>query len=172
MTPSLDPMGDRRRFSLFAELLARNFPHARDLPVADVAAGKGHLRAAMREHGFRRVICWDRRGKMAAGRASRRYQLFDYRTAPSDYAVAVGMHPDEASDHIVLWAVTHGRPFALCPCCVKPSASVYWGSRSSQGAWIAHLAGLARDRGFAVAETSLPMHGRNVVLLGRPPKGR
>lgn len=161
-------MGDSRRFDLFAELIARNFPQAREFPVADVAAGKGHLRAALWERGFRRVTCWDRQHKMAKARPGQRFQLFDYRHAPPDYVLAVGMHPDEASDHVVLWAARHRRPFILCPCCIKPSASTYWGSRSSHRSWNDHLARLAVSAGMTVTETCLQMKGRNVVMIGRP----
>ena len=43
-------MGDPRRFSLFADVIAANFPS--NLPVADVAGGKGYLQVALRQRGM------------------------------------------------------------------------------------------------------------------------
>jgi len=36
-------------------------------------------------------------------------------------SVAVGMHPDEATEAIVDFALAHQKPFAVVPCCVFPS---------------------------------------------------
>jgi hypothetical protein len=36
-------------------------------------------------------------------------------------AVVVGMHPDEATESIVDFAVARGKPFAVVPCCVFPA---------------------------------------------------
>jgi hypothetical protein len=37
-------------------------------------------------------------------------------------ALLVGMHPDEATEPIVDAAIRHGKPFAVLPCCVFPTA--------------------------------------------------
>jgi hypothetical protein len=38
-----------------------------------------------------------------------------------DSSVVIGMHPDEATEHIVDEALKVGKPFAVVPCCVFPS---------------------------------------------------
>ena len=35
-------------------------------------------------------------------------------------SVVVGMHPDQATDAIVDFALQAGKPFAVIPCCVFP----------------------------------------------------
>jgi hypothetical protein len=116
--------------------------------------------------GFNRVMTWDRRPRNASGRHGYRYGLFDYRSAPRDFDLIVGMHPDEATDHIIAYACKHRVPFLVCPCCVRPSAAPYQGCRYDH--WISHLKALATDGRMKVAEVELPMRGRNLVLIGRP----
>lgn len=94
---------------------------------------------------------------------------FLYDKAPRDYDLVVGMHPDGATDHIIKYAARHRVPFIVCPCCIVPSAAAFWG-RHTFGDWNMHLTKLARDGGFAVEQFVLPMHGRNIVLVGRPKK--
>lgn len=161
-------MGDPRRFSLFADVIAANFPST--LPVADVAGGKGYLQVALRQRGFASVVSWDKRPRYSKGHRARfyRYGLFDARSAPRDYGLAVGMHPDGGTDHIIAYAARHRVPFAVCPCCVQPSAEPYFGSYRYAD-WCDHLARLAEHAGFDVTLAGLPMRGRNVVLIGRPP---
>ena len=36
-------------------------------------------------------------------------------------AVVVGMHPDEATEPVVVEALAAGKPFAVVPCCVFPT---------------------------------------------------
>jgi len=87
-------VGDSRRFNLFADLIVERFPALHSSAIADVAAGKGYLKAALYLRGFRNVTSWDRRQRLAKPRPGQRYGLFDYRTAPPEYRLVVGMHPD------------------------------------------------------------------------------
>lgn len=159
-------MGDPRRFNLMADLIAENFPD-KAAAIADVAAGKGHLKAALYLRGYRKVTAWDRRRKLAKARPGQRFQLFDYRNAPRDYRLVVGMHPDEATDQIILYAAKHRVPFVVCPCCIKPSATAYDGAPTF-AAWANHLRALAAAGRMALEEIALPMEGRNLVMIGRP----
>lgn len=156
-------MGDRRRFDAFADLIARNI--SSDVPIADVAGGGGGLRAALHQRGFHNVDSWDKRHRNARGRKGYIYGLFDWRNAPR-YEAFVGMHSDEATDHIVMAALKHRRPFIICPCCVKPSGAKFTGNQYPQ--WVEHLASIGRAGRFSVTETCLPIKGRNIVLIGRP----
>lgn len=158
-------MGDRRRFDLFAKFVARQ-GYPLDTRIGDIASGKGYLQWALREQGFLAIESWDgRRGIRTRGR--HRYQRFDYRNAPRGYALVVGMHPDEATDQIIAYAAKHRVHFIVCPCCVKPSASVMSTQHTYQ-AWIEHLRLWAERQGFRVSTSLLPMQGRNIVLKGVP----
>jgi len=53
-------MGDPRRFSEFADLIARN-TSGRDYRVVDVAGGYGSLRACLYSRGFQRIATFDPR---------------------------------------------------------------------------------------------------------------
>lgn len=157
-------MGDSRRFDLFARVVARNV--GTSARVADVAGGKGHLQAALRQLGFSDVTSWDRRPRYAGNRRGYRYGYFDHSTAP-EYDAVVAMHPDEGTDHALLYAAERRVPAVICPCCVRPSAAAYAGP-GKYHAWVAHLVRLAERGGLAVTATTLPMSGRNDVLILKP----
>lgn len=157
-------MGDPARFRLFADLIKTEHP---DLaaPVADVASGCGKLQAELRRRGYLEIESWDRRPRNAKNRRGYRYGRFDYRSAPRDYRLVVGMHPDQATDQIVMYAAKHGCPFMVCPCCVLPSAIRFYGG-VDYDKWLRHLEGIAADGGLATHRVALPMAGRNVVISG------
>lgn len=153
-------MGDSRRFHLFAELIVSRFgPHLR---IADVASGKGHLRSALYERGYRGVVSFDKRHVNAKPRPDRRWGFFDWRTDDKFDAV-VGMHPDDGTDHIVKYAARNRVPAMICPCCVRPSAEVFWGAKTYQR-WVDHLETMAYDGGLFVRRHDLNMSGRSLVL--------
>lgn len=157
-------MGDRRRFDLFADFIARNFNTG--LNVADVASGNGKLHGALTHRGFDNIVSWDKRQRNAGPRRMFKYGYFDCRNAPRGYELVVGMHPDAGSDHIVGYAAKHRVPFAICPCCVLPSAFPYQGCKYDH--WIEHLERLAGNARMRTAVTTLPMTGRNIVIAGWP----
>ena len=158
-------MGDSRRFYLMAELIAAQFPNYKDREIADVAGGKGYLKSELHRLQYRRVKVIDRRHRLAKARPGREYAYFDYRSRDR-YALVVGMHPDEATDHIILYAVKNTVPFVVCPCCIKPSATLYQG-KLTQKNWIEHLAHLSQDS-HTISRFTLRMTGKNEVLIGRP----
>jgi hypothetical protein len=146
-----------------AELIAANFPGYRDARIADVAGGKGHLQAALRQRGFRQIVSFDKRKSYAGGRAIYRYVWFDWRTK-EPFDLIVGMHPDEGTDHIVLYGREHAVPWCVCPCCVRPSGAAYGAGANDYWRWLGHLRQLGGGP-RSVHTTSLPMLGRAVVLL-------
>lgn len=158
-------MGDTKRFRLFAEAVEHHFPE-RNAQIADVASGKGQLQAALRQTGYRSIVSWDKRPRNAKTRHGYHYGLFDYRSAPRDYELVIGMHPDEGTDHIIQYACKHRTPFIVCPCCVKPSASKF--QDIGYEGWMRHLIGLAEAGRMAVEVLALPMEGRKDVIIGRP----
>lgn len=154
-------MGDKRRFNEFAKTLIKYIPDCR---IADVAGGKGYNRAALADYGYKNVETWDKRYKHIPGKQI--YSLFNWRTAPH-YDAVVGMHPDEASDEIILFSAKHGIPAAICPCCTKPSAVAYWGANKYRH-WVEHLLNLAKERKMQVKHEVMKFNGRNDFFLIYP----
>ncbi len=159
-------VGDKRRFDLFAKLIQGNFSDT-GWAIADVAGGKGYLQLALVEFGYRQVVTFDvRSSESLGGKIKYRHQFFGPKVK-GKFDLIVGMHPDEATDVIIVEAAKRGIPFVVCPCCVKPSAVSYWDQYKSS-LWLAHLKKLAERLGFVVTETALRMTGKNTVLIGRP----
>lgn len=149
-------MADKRRFELFAHFIADHFDAPR---IFDVAGGLGRLNEALTALG-RTVTTFDQRHKHAKVRyAERAFGLEE----PCECDLVVGMHPDGATRVIIEFAALHRIPFAVVPCC-SDNGMPY-------KPWMRHLASLAQERGFAVAEGTLPMDGRARVLFGRPETG-
>ena len=79
--------------------------------------------------------------------------------------VVVGMHPDQATEAIVDFALAHGKSFAVVPCCVFPSLAPQRRVRSGQRvvqypAFIQYLA--EKHHGIRIGR--LPFAGKNIVL--------
>ncbi len=148
-------MADKRRFELFARLLAERFPSAG--LVYDVAGGMGRLNAELGRLGMK-AVTFDARPKHLPGLefAERRFSLAE----PCRCGLVAGMHPDGATRAIIEYAAKHRLPFAVVPCC-SDNGLPY---RS----WMRHLAELAAGAGFEVEEAQLAMEGRARVLIGRP----
>ena len=156
-------MGDSRRFDKFAEKIAENLDR-RDLSIADVAGGKGVLRLALAERGFKDVETWDKRHKHIAGK--QRFAYFDWKTAPEYDAVAC-LHGDEGTDHSILYAAKHGIKAFVCPCCAKGSAVSYWQANSYKH-WVKHLLDLADSKGLKYKHESMKFNGRDDFFLFEP----
>lgn len=134
--------------------------------IADVAAGKGYLRAALYQRGYHDVTCFDRRPRKAH-RPYYRYQHLDSSVkVRGQFDLLLGMHPDEATDAIVVRAAEAGVPFAIVPCCVRPTASVFWGEHRYDR-WVEHLRTLG-EISHVVTEHELPITGRSLMLVGTP----
>ncbi len=155
-------MGDSRRFHLFAQVAKRNLKTS--LKIVDVAGGQGHLRLALKEMGFNNVETWDKRHNKIPGK--QRYQYFTH-NVKENYEAVVAMHPDEATDHAIIYAGKHKIPAIVCPCCVKPDAEPFWDNHNSAN-WMKHLISLAHKYGLKVQQTFLPMRGKNEVLILKP----
>jgi hypothetical protein len=158
-------MGDSRRFDEFAKVIARNIP--KEFSIADVAGGKGYLQSALRQLGFRNITSWDKRPKNASNRTGYRWGFFNYKTDP-EYQAVVAMHPDEGTDEALMFACTRKVPAIICPCCVKPSAITFWGSHSDSKSWMDHLTKVARQHGMDVIWTTIPITGKNHVMIVKP----
>lgn len=155
-------MGDPARFRAFACLISRSIPA--DARIADVAGGKGQLQAALRQLGFRDVTSWDKRPRYARGRRGYHYGYFHHQGMPR-YDAVVALHPDQGTDHALLYCLERGVPGLICPCCVMPSAVTYGGVPGSYRDWCRHLEGLVKEARVPFSWEKLPMRGRNRVLL-------
>lgn len=160
-------MGDSHRFSKFVDLIAYQFPN-RDIRIADVASGNGGLQQELRQRKYTNIISWDKRKRNAKNRGIYKYGYFT-KDCKEKYDLVIGMHPDEATDHIIMFCVKNKVPFVICPCCVKPSAIQYNGS-SDFDSWVKHLEHLASD--FSISHHYLKITGKNLVLIGRPKEKR
>ena len=158
-------MGDTRRFDLFGVYIMR---HATTTTrIADIAGGKGILQANLRQHGFLRVETFDKRSKhKRGGGMNYKHRLFTPQLAQG-FQLLVGMHPDEATDVIIVSAIKNHIPFIVCPCCIKPTLTVYRGKRYYEG-WVNHLENVATSGGYSITRTHLKMQGNNIVIHGRP----
>jgi hypothetical protein len=138
-------MGDERRGQIFAQFIVKQFPKAQR--VLDVAGGKGQV-------------------ARFEGRAHPRIKYikgwFTEDSEMPDCDVVVGMHPDEATAEIVLYAVKHRLPFAVVPCCRKGRHS----ENVNYPGWLAKLRSLAC--GYDTYEAGLKMRGMNTVVVGKP----
>jgi hypothetical protein len=159
-------MGDSHRFDLFAKMVSNNFPN-RQARIVDVAGGKGFLKQALIQLGYKNVITMDKNRK-AAKKQSKDYKYgYFSHTTHERFDCVCAMHPDEATDHAILYAVTHKVPAFVCPCCIKPDA-VLFNQNHKFNNWVDHLKKLAK--GMDVQELYLRMSGRNLVLKLMPIK--
>lgn len=150
-------MGDTRRFDAFGDFVGRNWPD-RMLRIADVAGGKGGLHAALYQRGYPNVVTFDkRRNRANPARSHYRYGWFD-ESVTEPFDLILGMHPDEATDVAMAYALERGLPYAVVPCCVKPMVWPFGGHE--YGDWLSHLARKGGSR-----QAALPITGRNVVLF-------
>jgi hypothetical protein len=156
-------MGDPKRFRLTSELIEQRFPD-RQARIADVAGGKGQLQSFLRQAGYRNVLSIDRRNRYAKSRKGYRFGLFSFETLER-FDLVVGLHADDATDHVVLYGRRWNVPWIVVPCCVRPSGAPFGARANDYHRWIAHLRKLGG--GPTVVETiTLSMKGRNVALVG------
>lgn len=137
--------------------------------IADVASGNGGLHRALRHIGYKRIESWDKRPRNQRCKGIELFGLFDWEKVVRQnkkYDAVIGMHPDQATDHIILYAVARKIPFLVCPCCIKPSATTY--KPNSYHKWVEYLTCIAESGNMRVAQSYLSIRGCNIVLSGVP----
>lgn len=157
-------MGDPKRFDKFSDIIIGEFNPSAN--IADVAGGKGYLRLSLAEKGYKNVETFDKR-TYHIRQGKQRFQYFDYKSAPNNYDGIVGMHPDEGTDHIILYCGKHRVKGIICPCCIKPSAVAYWNDYNYHE-WKRHLEKLADDNGLVYNWKTIGISGRNDILIINP----
>ena len=160
-------MGDSRRFDRFGEFIKRNFPVEKYPVVADIAGGKGYLQTNLRNYGYN-VTTFDKR-KGRKNRPNRFHYQYRYFTSAikEEFSLLVGMHPDEATDIIIAEAGRRKIPYAIVPCCIKPTASQLKDNYTYSN-WIKHLKRFAKECNLTANESYLRITGKRLVIYGFP----
>ncbi len=126
---------------------------------------------ALQQRGVGRVVVVDPRRPPSAPPDSTTYK-HDLVPFEPDYVCAwpvtllAALHPDEATDAALLWARSHGVPFAIVPCCVFSERFPHrrWQEKlvTTYEQLVAYL--LAQCAEGECGKAFLPMQGRNLVL--------
>lgn len=167
-------MGDKRRFDLFARFIANLVPPGERMAtrVADVAAGKGMLSWALRQHGFLNITPFEPRPRRGGQVTRLGIQVRDFTPElAKGFDLIAGMHPDGATDCILEGAARYGALAVVSPCCVRPNAWTYWGNKQSHRMWHEHLVSTSAKRGLVLQTGKLKMDGANTVMWGSPSGG-
>ena len=162
-------MGDHRRFHIFAEFIHYSFPDAST--VADVGGGRGILSFLLNEFVKHSTII-DPRPATFPRWIHRRLRKKARRTGTvsiiervhqnvesvdlSRFDLTVALHPDEATEPTLRYAIKHNINLAIVPCCVFPLD----GYKRSVPEWMNYLLSIAPD----VKKHQLPFSGANTVL--------
>ena len=83
-------------------------------------------------------------------------------------SVVVGMHPDQAAEHIIRFCLANNKPFAIIPCCVYSSQfpkrrhAETGGPVKEFGHFIEYLMSLDIEKKIAAAQ--LDFDGKNILL--------
>ena len=160
---------DSRRFCAFADFIHNTYPTVKT--VADIAGGRGNLSYYLHKLGYNSTIIDSRFTKLPAWmiktlrklsvkkgklieipRIVNKVQDVDL----SSFDLVVGLHPDEATEHVIIKAIKYNKSFAIVPCCVFPID----GKKRSEINWIEYLASLAPN----IKEAELPINGARKVL--------
>lgn len=156
-------MGDIRRFDLFANLISKHIP--KSCNIADISGGKGYLQLALKEHGYKNITSFDKRYNRIKN-SNYKYGYFDY-SKYHEFSGIVAMHPDEGTDHAVMYCIKNKCVGLICPCCVKPHATHLLLHHNFNN-WKKHLTQLVEKAGMEAIWTKLKMTGKNEVLIIKP----
>jgi hypothetical protein len=164
-------MGDNARGPIFANWLVRHFS-PEDYPrVADLAGGKGKVSRELVRCGYKPVVFDCRKESQRGKQYSRRKRnLEKEKFRPKEFDLVVGMHPDAITWHVIRLASEAKANFAVVPCCImfpyrKPTPEGF-----GFGQWLNWLKTEANKMGFEVSQFTLPIHGKNTVLMGQRKK--
>ena len=117
----------------------------------------------------REVDRWDRtRGGVGVESGAQPTPLGQAEVAQrlAECSVVIGLHPDGATDAIVDFALAHGKPFALLPCCVYSKS--FTKRRTALGGPVRNyeqLLDYLQDKDPAIQRVQLDFDGRNIALF-------
>ena len=160
-------MGDKNRANVFAAWISRQFPHCKT--VLDVAGGNAELSLWLTLLDYRVTII-DKKARfgkhpLCFRKCRRKVKLLrrdikGYWNPEID--LIVGMHPDSATEEIVVLADIYCKCFAVVPCCVMPVKK----RTMTETQWIGYLALLPHN--LDTRTTTLGISGKNTVVFGYP----
>jgi uncharacterized UPF0146 family protein len=157
-------MGDSKRGIEFSLFIKRSFPIDKYHNIADIAGGKkGVVAKELSKLGYK-VTSFDvRKNKSLKKYDFKHKDVTKLKFKTKEYDLIVGMHPDEATWHIIRLAHESKTSFAVVPCCVHPPEKV----NVSHKNWIKYLQQKADNFGFKTQIISLPIYGSKEVLVGK-----
>ena len=81
-------------------------------------------------------------------------------------SVVVGLHPDQAAEHLVRFALENRKPFAVVPCCVysKDFPQRRFADGKTQVRTYQHLLQYLCSLHPNIKQVDLPFEGKNVCL--------
>lgn len=159
-------MGDRQRFTVFAEWIVRQLPKAHR--ILDVAGGCGDLSFWLQAAGCECAILDPKaRHRRRQNKATLiKMHARDYHCQVGEWDAVVGMHPDSATLDVVRIASEAQCPFAVVPCChYLPDGRPF---RATERQWQTHIENYAVSCGFDVWVGILDIRGKNLVIKGWP----
>jgi hypothetical protein len=163
-------MGDSARGEVFSDWLRCHFPPDRFRRVADLAGGKyAPVSKELARLGYNVKLFDVRRGTKGSKRYIRvRKDVEAMKVRPGDFNLIVGMHPDECTWHVIRLAREANAPFAVVPCCIKFPFGKPTPETFGFPQWLWWLRQEATRLGFRVEQTTLPIKGKNILLVGKP----
>ena len=159
--------------------------------VLDIAGGKGDVSRCMSNAGVTNTVidprqCYKRDGTLTnAGQSHLAVPFDDDFIANPEYAqllqhasLFVGMHPDQATEQLVQYAVMHEIPFVVVPCCVflrqlgghrRVVGTMKWAKapvqkRDKLVATYEEFLDYLQAKDGRIQRHFLPFHGRNCIL--------
>ena len=157
-------MGDSLRGVIFGHWVRKQFPPHHFPRVADIAGGTGILSSELKYFGYHCTVFDVKRGK-DKGYQRVEADVENLKFEPKAFDLVLGLHPDQATFHIIRLAKEAGVPFAIVPCCVMPPTE-YQHLTFTEREWECWLIRQAHQAGFATFLARLQMRGKNLAIKG------
>ena len=159
-------MGDRRRFEILSDFIARNF---NPCSVADVAGGTGMLSYHLTTKGFDCTVIDPRKSDLPKdyrtkarrqGIQIKRRRTEFLHSMAKEFDLVVGLHPDQATENICIAGLK--KKCVIVPCCY------YWSGKKltdSPNDMADKICKFFDVKGLDYWRTCLPIQGKNLVIV-------
>lgn len=162
-------MGDQRRTFVFSDFLADLFCPEKYPKIADVGGGNASGTMALIRKGYAATLFEERqlnrrgRRRLSRGVKFTQCDIVEAHFTIGEYDLVIGMHPDGATWHIMRLAQEAHCPFVIVPCCKIPPNHL---KVPRDLVWSEWLVCEARRMCFSVNSYLLPIHGKNLAIVG------